>query len=84
MKKFMLATALLAATLTGGCVPIEAIEQCDKEAHYAHGHANDPLLPREAQIIGRANCGAWCAQRYSLTGQEVPGSESWDIVRSNR
>ncbi len=63
--------------LSSGCVPAEAVTQCDTEAAINHGHAADVTLPEESRTIGKANEAAWRAQRRALTGEDVPGAETW-------
>ncbi len=63
--------------LSSGCVPVEAVNQAATEAAICHGHASDETLPVEARQIGASEAAAWAAQYRSLTGEAVPGSETW-------
>lgn len=76
-------TLVLACALLVGCVAPEAIVQARTEAALNHGHAADTSLPLEARQIGADNSRAWQAQHVALTGNPVPGSESWPALEGD-
>lgn len=76
--------ALLAAGLLflflSGCVPVEAIQQAEREAAIAHRYAELQTLPDETRKIGKAEERAWRAQYRALVGEDVPMAvtQGWD------
>lgn len=75
----LLGLALIVAACAG-CVAPEAIEQARTEAANNHGHAMDTTLPLEARQVGADNTRAWRAQHLALTGDDVPGAETWPAL----
>lgn len=76
----VLALLVLVALLAVACVPVEAIEQADREAAINHGHAADASLPMSTRMVGADNTRAWRAQRRSLSGKDVPGADTWPAL----
>jgi hypothetical protein len=63
-----------------GCVPVEAIEQCDCQAALNHGLATKESNDPGVRAVGARQVLAWRAQRRALTGDDVPGVEAWPPI----
>jgi F0F1-type ATP synthase membrane subunit c/vacuolar-type H+-ATPase subunit K len=72
------ALALLLVCLTlAGCVAPEAIEQARVEAAALHGVAVNPGNHPQVRAVAARGSLAWCRQHEALTGDPVPGAETW-------
>lgn len=71
---------LVACALLMGCVPVEAIEQCDTEAAALHGLAVAEGNAADVRAVAARGTLAWRAQRRALTGDDVPGAEQWPPI----
>jgi hypothetical protein len=71
---------LLLCVFMLGCVAPEAIEQARSEAAACHGLAVHAGNSDDVRAIGARESLAWRAQHRALTGEEVPGSESWPEI----
>lgn len=55
-----------------GCVPIEAIQQAEREQAISRGHAGDATLPAEARAIATDSLDAWSVQLELLDERPLP------------
>lgn len=71
---------LVACAMLVGCVAPEAIEQARTEAAALHGLATSSANSDDVRSIGARGSLAWRAQHRALTGDDVPGAETWEPI----
>lgn len=66
MRAIMFALVLCVA----GCVPIEAVQHCDRQARNAYG-LERAATTTEGRAVGAMELEAWRRQRLMLTGEDA-------------